>query len=264
METRDRPARLSGTNDWGLDQDRLKDIKGGLSNMKVSDQPDWGNDFMIRSETDIKSQFRLISLPESGGGLTQIVLALGGTRNFYQAAQNLVTLFNLQDPLLITAGVIYRLHRFWTDSPSHTAVLHGDPEITFTSISLRTYFDYDSGQATQELSCIMASATAMKLLISILTGTEDKLIPKDRLLPTLLLPRTFRPLRDIPAHELTRSAVKDTYLHLHALNHIASANSWVQNREKDKAHRKLMACSRRPAQRFLEMSSPDLFQLKES
>ncbi|KAL2816633.1 hypothetical protein BDW59DRAFT_153112 [Aspergillus cavernicola] len=233
IEGQDLPERPSGTDDWGLDNDRLKDIKEGLTGMKVSDQPDWVNNFIIRSETDIKYRFRSISLPESTNGLIKIVLALGGTRNFYQAAQKLVALFNLQDPLIIRAEFIYRLHRFWTGSPSHT-VLHGDPEINFASISFRAYFDYDSGQATQELSCIVASATAMEILISILTGTEDKLLLKDTLSPTVLLQQTFRPLRYISAPELTRAAAKDLYLHLRVLQHVAGANNWVRDREKDK------------------------------
>lgn len=172
----------------------------------------WTKDAVIRSETDMQYQFRSLSLPESRTHLTRILLAIGGTRHFYEAARMLVAYFTLDDPLIIGAGFIYDLHRIWTNRPLDR--ISGDPERNIAGLSFRAYFDYSSCQLTQELSCVTASITAMELLLSILSPSESVIFTRNEITPSLLLPGTVEPLRDASAPRLTRAAIKDLYLHL--------------------------------------------------
>ncbi|KAE8363421.1 hypothetical protein BDV27DRAFT_158820 [Aspergillus caelatus] len=235
----DRPEKSHGATRTGQPNNELDEIGESLSGTKLSettrassDQLKWSKIAHIRSETDVRYQFRSISLPESKKGLTRILLAIGGTRHFYQAAQQLLSLFNLDGPLIIRAEQIYHLHSTWTNTPYDS--LSSDPEIHFASLSFRPFFDVMTGQMTQELSCITASILSMELLVGILTETEKKQFCEDGITPTLLLPQTIALLRDISALELTQAAFQDLHLHLHAFKQIAGVNNWVEDRTKSR------------------------------
>ncbi|KAE8309886.1 hypothetical protein BDV41DRAFT_580014 [Aspergillus transmontanensis] len=157
-------------------------------------------------ETDVKYQFRSISLPDSKQGLTRILLAIRGTRHFYQAAEKL---------------------SIWTNTLYNS--LFTDPEILFASLSFRAYFVGRSGQINQELSCVTASILSMELLVGILTGVDKRQFREDGITPTLLLPQTIEPFRNISPPDLKRAAIHDRRLHLHVFKKVAGFNNWVQD-----------------------------------
>ncbi|KAB8274663.1 hypothetical protein BDV30DRAFT_237296 [Aspergillus minisclerotigenes] len=137
----------------------------------------WSKIVRRRAETDVQYRFLSISLPESKRGVTQILLAIGGTRHCYQAAQQVLSLFNLDGPFIIRAEQIYHLHSLWTNTPYNS--VSSDPEIHFASLSFRPYFDDLTGQMTQELSCITASIPSMETLVGILIRAEKMQFRED-------------------------------------------------------------------------------------
>ncbi|KAB8224418.1 hypothetical protein BDV33DRAFT_199448 [Aspergillus novoparasiticus] len=55
---------------------------------------------------------------------------------------------------------------------------------------------------------------------------------EDGITPTLFVPETIEPLRNISPHKLTRAAIQDLHLHLHSFKQVASFNNWVQDQNK--------------------------------
>lgn len=185
----------------------------------------------VKSDRDVRLQFRSISLPESPHELSLLIKALGAEDDLVQSARKLLALFNRGDPFIIQPEFVNRLQGAWgkpiEDQPSH------DRHLLYTCLNWRASFDYVNWVLTKELSCITASMTAMAALATISKIPTTNVIPEGRVKPTIRETRLIHPLRYLPLAELVQAASRNQFLHLKVCGGIASPTGWIEDHEKD-------------------------------
>ncbi|KAJ5436912.1 Peptidase S58 DmpA/arginine biosynthesis protein ArgJ [Penicillium cf. griseofulvum] len=182
---------------------------------------------VIRDTNKVFFSFRHLTLPDVASELIALLNPPGsGVKDTSQQAIRLLSLFNLESPLLITASVIRILQGLWTGATSKHPFIYSDERIC-AHISFQSYIRPSDFRIVRKISCITASFSAINSLQH-LAGTT---IPVPSVYPNVHR-RKFLPLARLSGVDSLRAAARNLRLTLWVTQRTSTTRSSCNWEEK--------------------------------
>ncbi|KAF9888240.1 hypothetical protein FE257_008809 [Aspergillus nanangensis] len=173
---------------------------------------DVSGDAVIRNADEVFFTFHHLMLPETQAEMISILTSVQPNDSIVAAAQHLLNLIGIEEPLVVNGEILSQMEEMWTGSSRRPSPYLSGPILAL--ISFRTYFRPTDWQLLRDISCITASTDAINMLGSIAFDGYDSVVDPSELEISGLTGDAMRPLRAVWGHESTAIAAKDLCLSL--------------------------------------------------